>query len=154
MLKHYLLAFICLFCLFAVSAQDGSDMLYIPPDSLHKYFARTIQVDFDRLSRRGRSLDTVSLSFKGSPIRFLEHRSDNGYNNWFYSQYLESLDDIGGWHLRLVKTKVTSISRDEIGVVNVFNFYNENGVPLLPVPIEDKSSYRKKSIAEILVLVE
>ena len=153
-LKLYLLTSILILHSVSIFCQDGSNILYVKVDSLHKYFNKTIQVDFKRLSRGTHVLDTVSLAFKGVSIKFIEHRQDNGYNNWFFQQYLESLDSIGRFHLRLIKSTLTAIKRDEISVINYFNFYDEHGNSLLDVPIEDPNSYRKQSIIEVLVLAE
>jgi hypothetical protein len=152
--KIFLLSLIALLDSVNVLSQDGSNMKYVKVDSLHSYFDKTIQVDFFHLSHGTSIFDTVSISFKGTSVKFIEHRQDDGYNNWFFQQYLESLDSINGYRLRLVKSKLTSITRDEVGVINYFNFYNPGGKALLEFPIEDSSSYRKKSIAEILILLE
>lgn len=88
-----------LFCELQSFAQDGSDILYGKESSLNNsHVGKRIQVDFGRHSglnfrlsidkKKNRSLDTLYIVINGKSIPFIEHREDNGFNNWFGRQYL------------------------------------------------------------------
>src|SRR4029453_8224914 len=76
-----------------LKAQDGSDILYLKPNQLDTSFVGDyVHLDFFNRSFHGKPLDTVRLFFNNAPIRFVEHRVDDGFNNWFNEQSLQSID--------------------------------------------------------------
>src|ERR1700690_3982461 len=85
------IVFISVTCL----AQDGSDMRYIPIKKIDKSFiGKFAHLDFYNNSYYGAKLDTVLIIVDSKPIRFIEHRVDDGLNQWFSQQYLFSLDSL------------------------------------------------------------
>ena len=73
--------------------QDGSDIRYfkiIGVDS--SLVGQYIHFDFFNRSFRGQSIDTIAITIDNRPTRFIEIRKDNGYNNWFSQQSLQSID--------------------------------------------------------------
>jgi hypothetical protein len=136
-------------------AQDGSNIRYVKTSDLNDtHIDKKVHIDFYNRSFRGLEVDTILIAITDKSIKFVEHREDNGFNNWFSEQYLQSLDSIGNFKLRLIYSNIFQITRDEVGVVNYFNLYDSKNQPLFDTPFTFKNSYRRKSIAEVLVLSE
>jgi len=153
--KLFGLTFCCLMFSLKLFSQDGSNIRYIKVTDLNEtHLNKPIQLDFYNRSFAGLHIDTVSIALKGKTIKFVEHRQDNGFNNWFYKQYIQSVDSISGYRLRLIKCEIYQLTRDEILTKDYFNFYDSEDQALLKVPIIDTNSFRRKSIAEVLVLAE
>jgi len=94
--------------------------------------------------------DTVNIVIDKKPIRFEEHRSDDGYNNWFSKQYLLSLDKIDNNIIKIVKCKIAGVTADSILVINYLEYYNADQSKVkrsrqLPY------WFRRKDIIEVLV---
>ena len=144
-----------LFCLtISISSfsQDGSDIRYIKTSDLNEtHVGPKVQLDFYNRSFGGLKVDTILMAVTDKSIKFVEHREDDGYNNWFFRQYLESLDSIGNFKLRLIYSKIFALTRDEIRVTNYFNLYDNNNQALFDTPFTSKTSYSRKSIVEVLV---
>ena len=151
--KFLLLTISCLSCSLLLFGQDGADIIYVKTTDLNEtHIDKKVHFDFYNRSFGGLKIDTILIVATDKSIRFVEHRQDNGFNNWFSEQYLQSLDSIGNFRLRLIYSKIFEITRDEIGVNNYFNFYDSRNHPLFDAPFTSKNSYRRKSIAEVLVL--
>lgn len=134
----------------ASHAQDGSNILYGSVDQLDKtYLGDFIHIDFYRRSFRGKMVDTVSIKIGGRQIKFLEHRQDNGYNNWFEEQFLIAVGINDDLSMRIPKSKLIKVTADSIYVTNYIEFYNKDG--RLVSNREEEDKYSKKIIAEILV---
>ncbi len=132
--------------------QDGSDMRYIPIKKLNKSFiGQFAHLDFYRKSYMGLELDTVVINIDGRPTKFIEHRKDDGFNNWFSQQYLLSLDILGGYIIKIARCKIDSITNDSIQVTNYLEYYdNHNNL------LTDKSRkltlwFKKEIINEVLI---
>ncbi len=61
-----------------------------------------VQFDFYNRSFGGIKIDTILIAVTDKSIKFVEHREDNGFSNWFSRQYLESIVSIGNFKLRLI----------------------------------------------------
>jgi len=96
-------------------AQDGSDIKYFTPEALDSSFiGKEVHLDFYRRSYRNINIDTITIIVDNHPIRYIEHRKDNGYNNWFAQQYLEALDTINGIHTTINSWVIQKITKDSI----------------------------------------
>ena len=129
----------------AAFAQDGSDINYISPDELtDAYIGRIMHIDFYRSSKgalagkgKGINVDTVELDINGKIIKFEEHRTDDGYNNWFSRQYLESSDK----KIRIREFKLTSFDEKTVTVTAYLNIK----------PFEKEFTFNRSDIAQFLV---
>ena len=126
-------------------AQDGSDILYLDNKDLSKdYINRYIHIDFyknsfgtsgfslkkmdsipEEVLNRLRKADTVYLDFIKNQ-RFVEIRKDDGYNNWFSQQYLESVEINEDQKLRIQKMKLLNFSTDSIQVKAFGHYFKNN----------------------------
>jgi hypothetical protein len=138
-----------------VLAQDGSDMFYCKINKLKSSdIGKEAHLDFYRRSFRGVYIDTVTINIQNIPVNFIEHREDNGFNNWFNKQYLESAGLIDGMRIRIIKSKITAINADSIQVDNHIQYYNASNTL-----IENKSSvepcwFEKRMVNEILIYLK
>jgi len=153
---------LCLFFLLLLSAslfayaQDGSDMRYVKPYDLNdSYVGKFAHLDFGKRSfslAHGTKLgETVTIEIDNNKLVFIEHREDDGYNNWFDDQYLESVDPINGLKLRLIKNKLLDVRGETIKVESYFDFYNSLGTQLQGRSFTKELSFAKSEIAEVLV---
>lgn len=150
--KYYLLVLFFLTSSLYTFSQDGSNIRYIKTSDLNQtHVGPKVQFDFYNRSFSGIKIDTILIAVTDKSIKFIEHREDDGFNNWFSRQYLESLDSIGNFKLRLIYSKISALKRDEITVTNYFNLYDKNNQPLFDTPFTKQNSYRRKSIVEVLV---
>ena len=135
----------------ALFGQDGSDIFYAKIDELDKtYLGVFVHLDFYRRSFRGRDADTISIDIDNKKVRFVEHREDTGYNNWFHEQYLQSLDKVDSVTVRIVKSRVDALTTDSIFVTNFLAYYS--GDKLLRERSKEKTSaFSKAIINEVLV---
>ena len=75
--------------------QDGSDIRYFQIVGVDtSLIGQYVHFDFFNRSFRGQSFDTVTITIDNRPTRFIEVRKDNGYNNWFSQQSLQSIDKV------------------------------------------------------------
>lgn len=133
-------------------AQDGSDMRYIPIKKLNRSFiGKFAHIDFYRNSFGGLNVDTVIIKIDNIPVKFIEHRIDDGLNNWFSEQYLKSVDILQGLTIRINKCKIDSISRDSILVTNYYDYYDSNNNLLPQKSSQEKYWFKKAIIIEVLI---
>lgn len=92
---------------------------------------------FGRLGGKGFNVDKVSLVIGGKTIEFLEHREDDGFNNWFSGQYLESIDK----KIRIKEFKLLDADAQTITVTGYFNID----------PFEKEFIFKKSDIAQLLL---
>jgi len=139
--------------------QDGSDMNYLKPEELTKSaIGKWVHLDFesesfgaDRTSKRHG--DSVTVDLDGKPVVFVEHRFDDGLNNWFDQQYLESIDSFDGLKIRWIKNKLLSIDVNEIKVEAYFHYYTPTGSPYRDKTFTKELSFKKSSIAVVLLKI-
>ncbi len=128
-------------------AQDGGDMQYVKPVDLKTsdvgkkvhldFFNRSFWMEFDAGKR---SLDKVTLKIEGKDVEFLEHRVDDGFNNWFKKQYLVSTDG----KVTINYFKLMQIDKRTLTVTAY----------LKTAPYEQQLVVSKSDLAEILIKVD
>lgn len=132
--------------------QDGSDIRYIPIQKFNTSFiGQFAHLDFYNDSHWGRKLDTVVISIDNKPMKFIEHRVDDGFNQWFSQQYLRSLDSTDGITIRIIKCKIDSITKDSILVTNFLEYYDSNSNLLPDKSTQEKCWFAKDMIVFVLI---
>ena len=132
--------------------QDGSDIRYFKVYGVDSSLSgKYVQFDFFRRSFGGRAIDTVTINIDDRPIKFMERRKDNGYNNWFSQQYLQSIDKINDETVRISKFKLDSITTNSFIVTMYLDFYDSNNGFLVDKSRDIKYWFDKKDITEVLV---
>lgn len=135
--------------------QDGSDMWYIKINKLDtSYTGKFAHFDFYKRSFHWLSLDTVVINLDNQPISFVERRNDDGYNNWFSGQYLESVSFIGNLKLRMVKCLITEVTQDSVRVTAFFDYRNSKGKWIVGKSFEKDLWFGREQIVEVLVLAK
>jgi hypothetical protein len=147
-------------CLFIVSllivcelhAQDGSNIIYKRVKQLGKSdINRFVHLDFYRNSFRTKSRDTIIINFGNKPIKFIEHRQDDGYNNWFREQYLESVKNEDGTSIRITQSCIDRIRKDTLYVTNYYEFFDKEMNPIAGKSEIMKGKYPTKIIYGVLI---
>ncbi|MBI3221218.1 MAG: hypothetical protein HYZ44_17040 [Bacteroidetes bacterium] len=129
--------------------QDGSNILYGTVDKLdNSYIGDFVHLDFYNNSYRGTTLDTIAIEIEGKSMKFVERRRDNGNNNWFNQQYLESLDKVAGQKIKIVKLRLDKITTDSVFVTSYLEFFT---VDKLEKKKEVKNRFSRTIIAAVLV---
>ncbi|MFT3822621.1 MAG: hypothetical protein QM731_01830 [Chitinophagaceae bacterium] len=141
-------------------AQDGSDILYIPVSKLNgSYTGKYVHLDFYRIShgvnsrdkkRKNTTTDTVVINIGNNPITFTEHREDDGFNNWFFQQYLFARDTAKNQTIRITKFRLDNVTPDSIRVTSFINYYDTKNEPL-PALSQQQHTFSRKIISQILV---
>jgi hypothetical protein len=132
--------------------QDGSDIRYFEVSGVdNSLLGQFIHFDFFNRSFGGRTIDTVTISVGNSPIRFIERRKDDGYNNWFSQQCLQSIDKIDGQTTRVSKFRLDSITTNSFQVTMYLDFYDSNNRLFDDKSRQVKYWFDKKDIIEVLV---
>ena len=132
--------------------QDGSDIRYfkiIGVDS--SLVGQYIHFDFFNRSFRGQSIDTIAITIDNRPTRFIEIRKDNGYNNWFSQQSLQSIDKFEERTIKIPKFRLDSITTTSFQVTMYVDYYGYNNNLLTDKARQIKYWFDKKDITEILV---
>ena len=133
----------------AVWGQDGSDITYVKPEDLDESaIGKECHIDFGRDSYWGRVIDTLEIMVKTRPIKFYEHRADDGYNNWLTEQYLVAMDH--GIETRLVSSKIDSLTTQSIYVQSVLEYYYK-GSQIDTITIFEHR-YDRQQVARILLM--
>ena len=114
-------------------AQDGSDIKYVKISEIdNSYIGKWVHLDFYNRSfgisnsDKKELTDRVPIEIENRKIEFSEHRVDNGYNNWFSEQYLESTEFIDGFKIRITMCKIKEISLDYIKVILELEYRDKN----------------------------
>jgi hypothetical protein len=132
--------------------QDGSDIRYFKTNGVDSSLVgQYVHIDFFKRSFHGRPIDTVTIIIDNRPTRFIEIRKDDGYNNWFFQQRLQSIDKLDGQTIKISKFKLDSITATSFQVTMYVDFYGSDNKLL-----DDKSQqieywFDKKDITEVLV---
>ncbi len=129
--------------------QDGSDILYVPNAELNNsYVGDFVHFDFYNKSFLRITLDTIMIQINDKSVRFVERRKDNGFTNWFHEQYIESVDKVDGYKIRIVKSKLNKITVDSVSVTNYLEYFIDDGMEKKK---EIKCNYPRSIIATVLV---
>lgn len=134
-------------------AQDGSNIRYYNPSELDSAFVgEYCHIDFGEISSAGQFVDTIEIDVKGQLMKFIEHREDDGYNNWFDKQYLIRIDDKNQWSTRLQSSKIDSVTSDKIYVTSALSYYiNESPIDTITV---FQHWYEREKISSVLIKVD
>ena len=141
-----------------VFAQDGSDIKYVKVSDLNNsHIGKMVHLDFYNRSFNGLNFDkkdlndTIKIELGSKKIEFKEHRVDNGFNNWFSQQYLESTEFVDGYKIRIPMCKIEEIKSDFINVILFLEYRDKNGHSDSEKPNRLEYSFPKKILSEILV---
>ncbi|WP_299715110.1 hypothetical protein [uncultured Tenacibaculum sp.] len=156
-MKRITLVIILIFTINSYS-QDGSDIKYVRISELdNSYIGKFAHLDFFRHSFGGTNFhnkdlsDTVKIKLNEKIIEFKEHRVDNGFNNWFSKQYLESIETLNNFKIRVSKMEIKEIKPKSIIVNLHVEYRNGNGV-LYPEKSEKiEYEFPKSILTEILI---
>ncbi|RXR18871.1 hypothetical protein [Flavobacterium stagni] len=156
-MKKTIILIIIFFSIKAI-AQDGSDINYIKVSKLdNSYIGKIVHLDFYNRSFGGLNInnrdlnDKVFLELENQKIEFKEHRSDDGHNNWFSEQYLESIEFIDGYKIRITMCRIEEVLIDSIKVKLFVKYIDSYGKAKTDELSVIEYSFPKKIIAEILV---
>ncbi|MDO6761747.1 hypothetical protein Q4566_16180 [Tamlana sp. 2_MG-2023] len=156
-MKRIILLIILPFTINAI-AQDGSDIKYVSVSDLdNSYVGKMAHLDFYKRSFGGLKFDNkdltdkVTIELDNKKIEFLEHRVDNGHNNWFSEQYLESTEFIDGNKIQISMCKIEEIKSDSIKVILFLEYRDKNGKLNSEKPNTIEYEFPKKILAEVLV---
>jgi hypothetical protein len=134
-------------------AQDGSDNRYVKTSAVDaNLVGQFVHLDFYRNSRFGKYTDTVTIVIAGTPITFREHRTDDGFNNWFGQQYLESVQkDAEKGTTRITQCRLDSITPTRFKVTLCIDKADKNGQVAKGGTKQAEYWFDRKDIAEVLV---
>jgi hypothetical protein len=156
-MKRIILLIILTFSINAI-AQDGSDIKYVSISDLdNSYVGKMAHLDFYNRSFGGLKFDNkdltdkVTIELENKKIVFSEHRVDNGHNNWFSEQYLESTEFIDGNKIRISMCKIEEIKSDFIKVILFLEYRDKNGQSNSEKRNRIEYSFPKKILTEILI---
>lgn len=132
--------------------QDGSDINYLPVKKVNSsLIGQSIYLDFYNRSFSAMKIDTVTIILREKPIRFIENRKDNGLNNWFIEQSLESLDSIDGVKFKILSWQLLAISKDSIQVKPKYELILSKGLLVKDSYFNSSYWFDKAIIKEVLV---
>ena len=141
-----------LFSLVKSYAQDGSDIQYFETFAIDSSLVgQYIHFDFQNRSFLSHKSDTLTIIIDDKPIRFKEVRKDDGFNNWFSQQYLQSIDKVNRQRIRISQFKLDGITPTSFFVTMYVDFYNENNGLVNDTSRQIKYQFNKKDIVEVLV---
>ncbi|WP_143144349.1 hypothetical protein [Flaviramulus basaltis] len=139
-------------------AQDGSDIKYVDINEIDdSYIGKLVHLDFYNRSFGAFNLDkkdlndTINIQLENKNIEFKEHRVDNGFNNWFSKQYIESIKFIDGYKIRISMCKIKEIKSDSIKVILFMEYRDNSGKLNSEKPNRIEYDFPKKILTEILV---
>jgi hypothetical protein len=132
--------------------QDGSDIRYFKVEGVDSTLIG-VDIHFDFLNRSfgGRAIDTININIDNRLVKFVEIRKDNGYNNWFSLQGLQSIDKIDGLTMRISKFKLDSIASTTFHVTMYIDFWDNDNKMLVDKSRQLEYWFEKKDITEVLV---
>jgi hypothetical protein len=135
--------------------QDGSDIRYFKIESLDNSLnGQYAHIDFYRWSFRSKIskiIDTVTIIVDNKDIRFIEKRNDDGFNNWFNQQYLESEKNVDGQMIRITKSKIKNINTDSLFVTSYIEYFDSKGELIVEKSRQEDFKFEKKVIAGLLI---
>jgi len=143
---------------FVSYGQDGSNIGYLDFEDLNESFiGKKVHLDFCRNSYGAFNIDKIDLSDKviielfGKQIEFKEHREDDGFNNWFNEQYLESTELVNGFKIRVSYSVIENITPDGIKVKMIFTYIGKRINSDIVTPPFDYYYFSKDELSKILV---
>ena len=137
----------------SIFAQDGSNIRYVSLKHLNNsHIGKICHIDFGLRSFGGQTIDTIEIEVKGQKVRFVEHRKDNGFNNWFREKYLIALPIDKTFSKRLISSKIDSLNSEKIYVTSILGYYR-NESPLDTITII-KHDYLRENVSTVLLKTE
>jgi hypothetical protein len=131
--------------------QDGSDIRYLQINGVDSsLIGQYVHFDFFNRSFRMRSIDTVTITIDNKRLKFKEVRKDNGYNNWFSQQSLQSVDNPEGT-INIQKLRLDNITANAFQVTMYVEYYENNNHLLIDKATQIVYWFDKKDITEVLV---
>ena len=147
-----------------VQGQDGSDIQYLKTSFVDNSFAghfvqfafyrKSFQINSFSNAEESCALDTIIICLDNIPVKFIEHRVDDGLNNWFSEQYLQSVDKINGETIRVSKFKLDSVTTNLFMVTMYVDFYDKENNIRADESRQIKYQFEKKDIIGVLVQSE
>jgi hypothetical protein len=132
--------------------QDGSNIRYFKVQGVDStLIGQDVHFDFFNRSFGRQTIDTVKINIDNRQIKFVEVRKDNGYNNWFSQQSLQSIDKFDGLTMRISKFKLDSITSISFQVTMYVDFYDTDNKLLQDKSRQIEYWFDKKDITEVLV---
>lgn len=132
--------------------QDGSDIRYFKVNGVDTtLIGHDVHLDFFNHSFDGRTVDTIQINIDDRPIKFVELRTDDGFNNWFLQQSLISIDKFDRLTIKISKFKLDSITSSAFQVTMYVDFYDSNQKILADKSRQIEYWFDKKDITEVLV---
>ena len=132
--------------------QDGSDIRYFKIKGVDStLIGQYVHLDFFNRSFGGRTIDTIRINIDNKTISFIEVRKDDGFNNWFSRQYLQSLDKVDGLAARISKFRLDGITTTSLRVTIYLDFYGDDNKILADKSRQIDYLFDKKNIVEVLV---
>jgi hypothetical protein len=151
------ISFFISFTLFSLNtiAQDGSDIRYVNIENIDtSYIEKTVHLDFYNQSFFSRKRDTVIILVNNKPVSFVEHREDNGFNNWFSRQYLEEIGNKESEYLRITSSVIKDITKDSILVTSHFDLINNKNSLLQGKSFTQDIWFKRNILSQILIQSE
>ena len=132
-------------------AQDGSNIRYCEISVIDKtYEGKYCHLDFGQESFLGTNLDTINILIESNIVEFVEHRKDDGYNNWFNEQYLYAFDYDNNWEIRLHNSRIDSVTNENIYLSSTLSYYvGDNPVDTISIV---QHSHSRDEISKVLIL--
>jgi hypothetical protein len=132
--------------------QDGSNIRYFKVGDVDKsLIGQYVHFDFFNRSFHGRPIDTVTIAIDGKEIRFKEVRKDNGFNNWFFEQNLQSIERVDELIIKIAKLRLDSLTAHSFQVTMYIDFFDVNFKLLADKSRQIVYWFDKKNIVEVLV---
>jgi len=132
--------------------ENNADNIYVKSKKLDKTFnGRFVHIEFTK-NTKGLP-DTITLTVNNIPMLFEGRRVPNEQGRLFYGQYLQSEGEMGGYTLRLVKSRIDDVTNDSIQVTSYFDFYTKTGALAAGKSIQQQYWFSRKNINGLLLLV-
>lgn len=135
--------------------QDGSDIRYFKIEDVDNSLnGQCAHIDFYRWSFRSRIskiIDTVTIIVDNKRIIFTEKRTDDGFNNWFNQQYLQSDKRVDGQIIRITKSKIKNITSDSLFVTSYIEYFDLKGELIADKSRQEGFKFSRKIIAGLLI---
>ena len=138
----------CTFC----KAQDGSDIRYYAASALDSSFVgKEVYLDFYRRSFMGINTDTIVIKINSNPVRFIERRKDDGFNNWFSQQALEAIDSLYGIAIKITSWTILGTTKESVLVKPNYSLYLPKETWICNRLLKEDYWFNKTIIKEVLV---
>lgn len=111
---------------------------------------KDVHFDFFNDSFGGHVIDTISITINNKPIRFIEVRKDNGYNNWFSEQGMIAIDKTNNRIIKITKCKIDRMDANYF-YVTLFADYCDDSGKAIEKNRQMQYKFNKKDVVKVLV---